>query len=85
MSPPAERDVIPRSVQRAARSGQPVRVYLRDGEVLVARILDCDTTVFRYAVETSTRPERYGVCDSTGFERALAEVERITLLQDLPR
>ena len=61
-----------------------VRVHLRDGEVLVARVLFCDDTVFGYSVETSSMPERYGVCDSTGWERPLSEVERVTPLRARP-
>jgi hypothetical protein len=75
-------------VFQAVASGRPVRLHARDGEVLVARILDADERGFRFAVVTSSRPERYGVCDSTGFLRDWDEIERVTLLaegQERPR
>jgi len=64
----------------AAASGQPVRVHLRDGEVLVARVLGLDACELVYAALRSSRPERYAVCDSTGFRVARAEIERVSLL-----
>jgi hypothetical protein len=72
------RDVVFQAVQ----SGCPVRLHARDGEVLVARILDADEDGFRFAVVTSSRPERYGVCDSTGFLREWDEIERATPLAE---
>ena len=75
-------------VFQALQSGCPVRLHARDGEVLVARILDADEHGIRFAVVTSSRPERYGVCDSTGFLRDWDEIERATLLaegQERPR
>lgn len=70
------RDVVFQAVQ----TGCPVRLHTRDGEVLVARILDADERGVRFAVVTSSRPERYGVCDSTGFLQDWDEIERATLL-----
>ena len=72
----------PQEIVTAAGSGQPVRVHTNDGEVLVARVLEYDEREFRYVVITSSRPERYGVCDSTGFTLPLESVERVALLSD---
>ena len=71
------RDVVFQAVQ----TGCPVRLHTRDGEVLVARILDTDERGIRFAVVTSSRPERYGVCDSTGFLRGWDEIERAALVR----
>jgi len=57
-----------------------VRLHLRDGEVLVARVLSYDADEIRFTVIHSSRPERYGVCDSTGFRRSWDELERAVLL-----
>lgn len=73
---------VPEQIATAADSGQPVRVHTRDGEVLVARVLQCDEREFRYVVVTSSRPERYGVCDSTGFSLCLDDVDRVVLLEE---
>ena len=37
-----------------------------------------------YAVLTSSHPERYAVCDSTGFTLAIEEIERIQVLDQAP-
>jgi hypothetical protein len=68
------------TVARALETGQPVRLHAHDGEVLVARILSFDEDEIRFAVIHSSRPERYGVCDSTGFRRAWDEIERAALV-----
>ena len=68
-------------VFQALQAGCPVRLHTRDGEVLVARILDTDERGIRFAVVTSSRPERYGVCDSTGFLRGWDEIERAALVR----
>ena len=68
-------------VFEAQRDGTPVRLHIRDGEVLVARILETDERGIRFAVVTSSRPERYGVCDSTGFLRDWDEIERAALVR----
>ncbi len=73
---------IPDELVTAEESGRPVRVHTRDGEVLVARVLQVDESEFRYVVLTSSRPERYGVCDSTGFGLRLDEVDRVVLLAE---
>ena len=68
------------TIARALETGAPVRLHLRDGEVLVARILSSDEDEIRFAVVHSSRPERYGVCDSTGFRRAWEDLERAALV-----
>lgn len=65
---------------RAFETGRSVRLHARDGEVLVARILAFDEQELRFAVVTSSRPERYAVCDSTGFLRRFDELERAVVL-----
>ena len=56
-------------IARALETGQPVRLHASDGEVLVAQIISADDEEICFAVLTSSRPERYAVCDSTGFRR----------------
>jgi hypothetical protein len=68
------------TIARALETGQPVRLHAQDGEVLVARILSYDDEEVCFAVVTSSRPERYAVCDSTGFRRAWREIERAVLV-----
>jgi len=68
------------AIAHALESGQPVRLHASDGEVLVARILSYDEREICFAVVTSSRPERYAVCDSTGFRRAWIEIERAVLV-----
>jgi hypothetical protein len=69
------------AIEQAAESGQPIRVHTRDGEVLVARVLHWDERELHYVVVSSSRPERYGVCDSTGFALRLDAIERVQLLR----
>jgi len=64
------------------QTGRPVRLHLRDGEVVVARILDFDAEELRFAPIQSSRPERYAVCDSTGFMLRFDELERAVLLSE---
>jgi hypothetical protein len=68
-------------VVRAFETGRDVRLHARDGEVLVARILEVGPDGVRFAVITSSRPERYAVCDSTGVERRFEELERAVVLE----
>jgi hypothetical protein len=72
VEPAAPRDVL----QSAAETGQSVRMHLRDGEVVVARVLHVDGDEVVYAALQSSRPERYAVCDSTGARARLDAVER---------
>jgi len=73
---------VPHEIVRASETGQPVRVHTSAGEVLVARVLRYDETELVYAVLSSSRPERYAVCDSTGFVIAVSEIERVQLLEE---
>ena len=68
------------AIARALELGQPVRLHARDGEVLVARILSYDEREVCFTVLRSTQPERYAVCDSTGFQRRWDELERAVLV-----
>jgi hypothetical protein len=68
------------TITRAHETGQPVRLHASDGEVLVAHILSYDEAEICFSVVTSSRPERYAVCDSTGFRRAWREIERAVLV-----
>jgi len=67
---------------RASQSGQPIRIHRTDGEVLVARVLGYDAEEIVCAVVTSSHPERYGVCDSTGFPIPCSSIERVRLLRE---
>ncbi len=68
------------AIARALETGQPVRLHVSDGEVLVAKILSCDDQEICFAVVSSSRPERYAICDSTGFRRSWSEIERAVLV-----
>lgn len=68
-------------VVRAFESGRDLRLHARDGEVLVARVLAFDDVEVRFAVITSSRPERYAVCDSTGAVLRFDELERAVVLE----
>ena len=69
-------------IASAHREGKAVRIQRRDGEELVVRVLHHDVQTLVYAVYTSTHPERYAVCDSTGFTVPLAEIERVQMLRN---
>ncbi|MBW2279449.1 MAG: hypothetical protein JRG76_06825 [Deltaproteobacteria bacterium] len=71
-----------RNIERAAETRQPIRIHTSDGEVLVARILNCDDEEVVYAVITSSRPEKYAVCDAIGFSIPRAAVASTRLLRD---
>ncbi len=75
---------IPPQIVRAAETGQPIRVHTADGEVLVARVLAYDDGELTYLVLTSSRPERYAVCDSTGFVLPMRSIEKVSLLRATP-
>ena len=72
------------SIQAAERDEKPLRIQRSDGERILARVLGLDGDVLLYAVSTSTHPERYGVCDSTGFRLPLREIESAALSQAPP-
>lgn len=73
---------VERDLLHAADTGQPIRIHTADGEVIVARVLNCDRVELVYAVITSSRPERYAVCDAVGFSIRCDAVERTQLLRD---
>ena len=73
---------VERDLVRAADTGQPIRIHTSDGEVIVARVLDCDAKELVYVVITSSRPERYAVCDAVGFSIPRHAVQRTQLLRD---
>ena len=73
---------VAREVVQASQTGQPVRIHKTDGEVLVARVLAFDENEVVCAVLTSSRPENYAVCDSTGFAIEYSRIEQIRLLQE---
>lgn len=73
---------VPPEIVRARETGQPVRVHTTDGEVLVARVLSYNEMELVYTVLRSSRPERYAVCDSTGFVIPISEIERARLLEE---
>ena len=75
---------IPAAIIEAERSGRTLRLHRSDGEVLVLQVLAYDETELVYAVLTSTHPERYGVCDSTGFRLPLVEITSLHLLNRPP-
>ena len=66
-------------VENAERSGDSLRLHFRDGEVAVVRVLGYEDDRLVYAPITSSRPERYAVCDSTGFIAEYAKLERISV------
>ena len=73
--------LISEELQRARESGEALRIHARSGEVLVARVLEWDGERLLYRVESSSRPENYAVCDSTGFELRLDEIERVAAVR----
>ena len=73
---------VPPEIVRARETGQHVRVHTTDGEVLVARVLSYNEMELVYTVLSSSRPERYAVCDSTGFVIPISEIERARLLEE---
>jgi hypothetical protein len=78
-------NVVEDELAEAFERGKPVRIHALDGEVLVARVLELDREGVRFAVVTSSRPERYAVCDSTGFVLRFDELERAVVLESEPR
>ena len=63
------------------RTGTPVRMHIADGEVVVARILGQDSDQVLYIAVTSSRPEKYAVCDSTGFTVSFSEIDRVQIVR----
>ena len=77
---PAASETIAELIATAVRERRDVRLHMADGEVLTARVLGCQDEQIVYAPLRSSHPERYAVCDSTGFGVALRDVERAQLL-----
>lgn len=75
---------IPEALASAKASGRAVRIERSDGEVVVLKVLALDSAELLYAVYTSTHPERYGVCDSTGFAMPLDEIQGAAVLERPP-
>lgn len=73
---------VPREIERAAATGQPIRVHTADGEVFVGRLLAYDEEAITYIALSSSHPERYAVCDSTGFSIRFEAIERVVLLRE---
>jgi hypothetical protein len=69
------------SLADAERRGLPVRLHMEDGEVLVARILHRGPREVTYAVVTSSRPEKYALCDATGFIIQLDAIRKASVLR----
>jgi hypothetical protein len=78
-------EAIEKEVARALETGRDVRLHARDGEVMVARVLELSGGSVRFAVLTSSRPENHAVCDSTGAVRRLDELERAVVIEPRPR
>jgi hypothetical protein len=57
-------------------TGAPLRLHLRDGEVLVVQVLAAGDGRLRCRVLTSSRPENHAICDSPGLELAIGDIER---------
>ena len=69
----------------AQRQGHRLRLHLRDGEVVTVQVIGCSQGELTYAPLHSSRPERYAVCDSTGFSVPLSAIERAQPLAPRPR
>ena len=67
--------------REAHATGRDIRLHLEDGEVVVARVLWIEPGELAYAALTSSRPERYAVCDSTGTTLAFRAIARARLLE----
>ena len=50
--------------------------------MLVARVLNCDDHEVVYVVITSSKPEKYAICDATGFAIPLQQVAKTRLLEE---
>lgn len=71
------------AIEEAQKAGKPLRILRSDGEEILAKVLGREGEVLLYAVYTSTHPERYGICDSTGFRLPLREIQS-AVLSDAP-
>jgi hypothetical protein len=66
-------------LDEAIRSGRRLRIHTSEGEVLTCQVLGFDERELRYRVLTSSRPERYAVCDATAFSLRWDAILRIAL------
>ena len=80
MTPAEQAQRAAEDVAQAASGGRHVRIHTSDGEVVVARILAYDENEVIYAPITSSRPERYAVCDSTGFGIPFTAIRKTQVL-----
>jgi hypothetical protein len=69
-----------RALRESVRTGTPVRLHIADGEVVVARILEQGPQEVVYTPVTSSRPEKYALCDATGFAVPLEAIRKAALL-----
>ena len=79
--PPAS---LSETLEQALNTQKALRIERDDGEVIVAQLLRYGSGELFYAVYTSTHPERYGVCDSTGFRLGLGEIRSAEILESPP-
>jgi hypothetical protein len=63
-------------IEKSLRSGAPLRIHVRGGEVLVAQVLASGEGRARFRVLTSSRPENHANCDSLGLDLGLEEITR---------
>jgi hypothetical protein len=75
---------VPVEIVRARETGRPVRIHTAEGEDLVARVLAYDDAELVYAALTSSFPERYGICDATGFSLSFDAIRSVELLDAEP-
>jgi hypothetical protein len=80
LSDPAPSDAIAEQIASARRQDLRIRLHLRDGEVVVAQVLDWDGERLLYKALSSSRPENYAVCDSLGVSVFLDRIARAQLL-----
>jgi hypothetical protein len=76
-----EPGAIAQLIESAQRERRGLRLHLHDGEVVTLRVLDWDGAAVLYAPLTSSHPERYAVCDSTGYSVPLDAIERAQLMR----
>jgi hypothetical protein len=79
-----QREAISELLEAARRERRGLRLHLADGEVVTALVLHWDEDSVLYAPLQSSRPERYAVCDSTGFAVARTDIQRAQLLKARP-
>ena len=68
-------------IARASEGGHPLRIHTDDGEVVVVNVLSYDEREVIYIPIDTSRPERYAVCDSTGFGLPLRAITRTQVLE----